>query len=184
MLVQPLCTVLISSAAGLRQAMRLAAALSFACCALRLLPGYLAADTRRSPWARAALHAAQILNAAAGPLIMSSCSHVAAVWFPPERRATATAVAYLGGNVGSAVGFALGPLVIANVARRVQRLMELDARIQECGDRCGQCCTLDHPVRYCNCPSVNMPEHPTAEPRGRDPVATRSPSTPNGLRRF
>ena len=35
-----------------------------------------------------------MLNAAAGPLIMGSCSQLSATWFAPENRATATAVAY------------------------------------------------------------------------------------------
>ena len=33
---------------------------------------------------------------------------VSAVWFAPEHRATATAVAYMGGNLGSMIGFVFG----------------------------------------------------------------------------
>ena len=37
-----------------------------------------------------------------------SCSMLSAIWFKPEHRATATAVAYMGGNLGSGLGFLLG----------------------------------------------------------------------------
>ena len=39
---------------------------------------------------------------------MASPSRVAAVWFPPEHRTIATGIVYLGGTVGSAVGYLLG----------------------------------------------------------------------------
>lgn len=58
---------------------------------------------------------------------MGSCSMLSAVWFPPHHRATATAVAYCGGSIGGAVGFALGPLVIANSAANVDRLLVIEA---------------------------------------------------------
>jgi nitrate/nitrite transporter NarK len=120
-LVQPFATSLLSQPNGLRRTMRLVAVLTFGCCAVRLVPSLLTAKQRRSVGAHWVLHAAQALNAAAGPLIMGSCSHLSATWFPPEQRATATAVAYCGGNIGATLGFALGPLVIADVATNTER---------------------------------------------------------------
>jgi MFS family permease len=51
----------------------------------------------------------QILNAAAGPLVMATPSLLASVWFPDHERTTATAIAVLANGVGTAVGFLLGP---------------------------------------------------------------------------
>jgi FLVCR family MFS transporter len=83
----------------------------FTACAIRSLPCLLPPSQRRSPSAQLLLHAGQIVNAAVGPIVMSSPSLLSARWFPPHRRATATSVAYLGGNLGGAVGFLLGPCV-------------------------------------------------------------------------
>ena len=52
---------------------------------------------------------------------------ISAVWFPPQHRATATAVAYCGGSIGGALGFALGPLVIADSASHVEKLLVVEA---------------------------------------------------------
>eukprot|EP00966_Prymnesium_polylepis_P292163 6747078-Prymnesium_polylepis.1 len=69
---------------------------------------------------------AQALNAAAGPLVMGSCSMLSALWFPPETRATATAVAYSGGNIGQLIGFAFGPLIVQDKADGVAWLLAVE----------------------------------------------------------
>jgi len=58
--------------------------------------------------------------------IMGSCSMLSAVWFPPQHRATATAVAYCGGSIGGALGFALGPLVVKNSSSNVETLLVIE----------------------------------------------------------
>ena len=123
LLVQPFGTALLATANGVERAMQISAMLMFGCCALRMLPSLASEGWRRSPAALALVHSAQILNAAAGPLLMSGPSTVSARWFPPEHRGIATALAYCGGNVGSVTTFLLGPLIIANRATRVPLLL-------------------------------------------------------------
>ena len=126
--VQPFATALLARRAGIERAMRLSAALMLACCALRLLPSLLHADWRQrhQRLVLGAAHVAQILNAAAGPLLMSGPTTVSARWFAPAHRGLATAVAYCGGNVGSLATFGLGPLLIANDASKVPRLLAVE----------------------------------------------------------
>lgn len=50
------------------------------------------------------LLAGQTLNGMAGPLISNAPPQLAAVWFPVEHRATATAIAWAAQSVGVAVG--------------------------------------------------------------------------------
>ncbi len=118
----PVCPVvasLLRRPAGLNRAMRTGAFMCFFACALRSIPCVLSPALRRSRSGQLLLHAGQIINAAAGPVVMSSPSLLSAVWFPPHRRATATSLAYLGGNLGGAVGFLLGPYIIADCADNV-----------------------------------------------------------------
>jgi hypothetical protein len=67
--------------------MRVAALLGLACTALRLLPSLLSlADRRAHPSATAAvISAAQLLNAAACPYVMSACTCLSEEYFPPNR---------------------------------------------------------------------------------------------------
>ena len=51
------------------------------------------------------LHAAQILNAAAGPFVMSTVSQCSALWFGINERAKATSIAIFSNNLGAAIGF-------------------------------------------------------------------------------
>jgi MFS family permease len=53
----------------------------------------------------------------AGPSLLS------ATWFPVEQRTTATAIAYLGGSLGSALGFLLGPYLTDSDPQRVAVLL-------------------------------------------------------------
>ena len=85
-IVQPWATALLSRPNGLRRSMWLAAILSLTCCALRLLPSFFRPTVRKQALSRAILCVAQALNAAAGPLLMGSCSMLSALWFPPESR--------------------------------------------------------------------------------------------------
>ena len=122
-LALPFATRLLSEPGGLRLSLRVAAALELSCCVVRLLPSWLPLSDSLAWYL---LSGAQLLNAFAGPLMMGSCSMCSATWFPPKHRATATAVAYCGGNCGAMLGFALGPLVIKNQAANVPRLLELE----------------------------------------------------------
>ncbi len=54
-----------------------------------------------SPASTALIHASFILNAAAGPAAMAVPSKLAEVWFPPQERTLATAIAALGNQSGT-----------------------------------------------------------------------------------
>eukprot|EP00048_Salpingoeca_helianthica_P019895 m.246035 g.246035 ORF g.246035 m.246035 type:complete len:468 (-) comp40654_c0_seq1:22-1425(-) len=107
--VVPVVSWYLTRPSGLAHAMLLGAALCALSCALRLVPCFLSESARSNTHVWLFLHFGQILNAAAGPIVMAAPSLLSATWFAVEQRTTATAVAYLGGNLGSAVGFLLGP---------------------------------------------------------------------------
>jgi MFS family permease len=52
----------------------------------------------------------------AGPLVMAAPPLLSAQWFPDRERTTATAIASLANNFGSAGGFLLGPLLVKEAA--------------------------------------------------------------------
>jgi len=55
---------------------------------------------------------AQGLHGAAGPVIMNAPPQLAAMWFPPTQRATATAIAWSAQAFGVAIGYYLGPVLV------------------------------------------------------------------------
>jgi len=59
------------------------------------------------------IHLAQILNAAVGPFVMASSSKISANWFAAKERTTSTAIATMSNYVGTAVGFLIGPYIVA-----------------------------------------------------------------------
>jgi MFS transporter, FLVCR family, feline leukemia virus subgroup C receptor-related protein len=63
----------------------------------------------------------QIANAVVAPIVNSTPSMLATVWFPPEERAIATAVAFLAQFLGTAVAFLLGFVVNStdDIAKRI-----------------------------------------------------------------
>jgi hypothetical protein len=125
---QPVATALLSTSQsdglGLRASMLAAGTLSLLCAALRLLPSILSDQRRRSysTLTASVLSLAQLLNAAAGPLLMSGCSTLAETYFPPNRRGTATALAYSGGNGGQLLAFVIGPATLDDRAANVSYL--------------------------------------------------------------
>ncbi|XP_071101827.1 solute carrier family 49 member 4 homolog [Haliotis cracherodii] len=54
----------------------------------------------------------QLLNGAAGPVAMGGIAKLASVWFPPEERATATAIGYVIQGLGIGLTFVIGPQVV------------------------------------------------------------------------
>ena len=53
-------------------------------------------------------HAGHIFNGMAGPVMYTAGPVISALWFPPEQRATATAISTVAGFGGNAVCFLLG----------------------------------------------------------------------------
>uniref|UniRef100_A0A668S9B5 Solute carrier family 49 member 4 n=1 Tax=Oreochromis aureus TaxID=47969 RepID=A0A668S9B5_OREAU len=64
------------------------------------------------PLRRWLIHGGQLLNGLAGPTMMSAGPYLSTTWFPPDQRATATAVASLFAYLGSAASFIVGPLIV------------------------------------------------------------------------
>lgn len=95
---------------GIRCSMRICGVLTFACCLMRWLPCVLlatASSRKRWLWV---LHVGSWLNAFVGAFYSTACTTLSATYFPPHQRTTATAVGYMGGNLGMLLGYALGAL--------------------------------------------------------------------------
>eukprot|EP00095_Tigriopus_kingsejongensis_P002575 maker-scaffold274_size229011-snap-gene-1.27 protein:Tk02575 transcript:maker-scaffold274_size229011-snap-gene-1.27-mRNA-1 annotation:"hypothetical protein DAPPUDRAFT_102163" len=54
-------------------------------------------------------HICAILNGISGVTVMSAPPVISAMWFPPNERATATAIAQVGNQMGTGVAYVLGP---------------------------------------------------------------------------
>ena len=79
---------------------------SFLCVVLRLCAGTVIRSlTTQAPYAEILAHTGQIINAAAGPLVMATPSKLSEQWFPPHQRNIATAIGVMSNFVGSGVGF-------------------------------------------------------------------------------
>ena len=108
-------TFYVSSArGGLRKIVLCSSTLCLVAMLLRCVPNLLwspSSDAFRTNaiWF---LHAAQILNAAAGPFVMSTVSQCSCLWFGVNERARATSVAIFSNNLGAAVGFLQIPAMV------------------------------------------------------------------------
>ena len=58
------------------------------------------------------IHTGQFLNDLAAPVAMGAPPLVSSTWFPPNQRATATAISSLMSYVGISVSFGVGPFVL------------------------------------------------------------------------
>lgn len=58
------------------------------------------------------IHTGQFLNDLAAPVAMGAPPLVSSTWFPPNQRATATAIASLTSYVGISISFGVGPFVL------------------------------------------------------------------------
>lgn len=61
---------------------------------------------------RRLIHAGQLMNGFAGPTAMNAGPFLSTTWFPPDERATATAIASMLNYLGGAGAFLIGPLVV------------------------------------------------------------------------
>lgn len=60
----------------------------------------------------------------AGPVIMNAPPQLAALWFPPHQRATATAVGWGASCIGISIGYVVGP-TLAPTPDRIPDLMRV-----------------------------------------------------------
>lgn len=58
------------------------------------------------------IHTGQFLNDLAAPVAMGAPPLVSSTWFPPNQRATATAISSLTSYVGISISFGVGPFVL------------------------------------------------------------------------
>eukprot|EP01043_Picozoa_sp_COSAG02_P057517 COSAG02_NODE_6997_length_3236_cov_43.132930_2_plen_483_part_00 len=119
----PFVSWLLMQKNGLQKCMRLNACLCFIACAVRCIPCLVSAESRKQhQWLLLLLHAGQILNGTAGPVLIAAPSRLSALWFPPHQRTTVTAVANAS-FVGAAIGFFLCPAVLNNNPDNVPHLL-------------------------------------------------------------
>lgn len=90
---------------GLKLTVVLGSSLVAAGAFVRCIPFFGGAAMRHAAYAIYFLHVGQCLNGLAGPMVMAAPSFVSAVWFPPRERTWATALGFLGNNLGPALGF-------------------------------------------------------------------------------
>ncbi|XP_072326035.1 solute carrier family 49 member 4 isoform X1 [Scyliorhinus torazame] len=58
------------------------------------------------------IHTGQLLNGFAGPVVINAPPFLSTTWFPPDQRATATAIATLFNYFGAACAFLVGPMIV------------------------------------------------------------------------
>ena len=92
---------------------------------VRVVPSLLGAEG--SGWAVYCLHAGQILNGMAGPMMSTTPSAMSAAWFPPDQRAIATSIAYTPAIFGPGVGFFLAQFV--TTSQSFQLLLYVQAAV-------------------------------------------------------
>eukprot|EP00730_Choanoeca_flexa_P010314 TRINITY_DN17455_c0_g1_i1.p1 TRINITY_DN17455_c0_g1~~TRINITY_DN17455_c0_g1_i1.p1 ORF type:complete len:475 (+),score=68.02 TRINITY_DN17455_c0_g1_i1:49-1473(+) len=107
-------TWLLTTRNGLSSSVKLAAIMCFLAAILRCLPIVLSSDqlVRQHNLVIVVIHVAQIINAAAAPMVIASPSYLSLLWFPDRQRNLATAVANVASALGRAIGFYLGPAVV------------------------------------------------------------------------
>lgn len=64
---------------------------------------------------RSVANAGQIFIGMAGPILMSGPPSVSVVWFPPNQRTTATAIASTAAGLGVALSFLIGPAIVSEI---------------------------------------------------------------------
>eukprot|EP00656_Telonema_subtile_P009789 TRINITY_DN14624_c0_g1_i1.p1 TRINITY_DN14624_c0_g1~~TRINITY_DN14624_c0_g1_i1.p1 ORF type:complete len:377 (-),score=54.60 TRINITY_DN14624_c0_g1_i1:109-1239(-) len=127
--------------------MLIGALLCFSGSLVRCVPSLMNEEARKKWPAIAMLHVGQILNAAAGPMVMGPVSRLSVIWFPEHQRTTGTAIAQTANGMGSCIGFLLGPFLVPNVAHasRMKALLFVEL------------CMAAVPLA---CALIHFPEHP------------------------
>ncbi|XP_059142167.1 solute carrier family 49 member 4 homolog [Physella acuta] len=90
---------------GLRFPMVLCCGLMFLGTGLRCIP----CDVKTAKWL---INAGQFINGIAGTVPISGPALLSGLWFPPNQRATATALSTVLGYLGACVSFIVGPMLV------------------------------------------------------------------------
>lgn len=120
----PLSVKLMESGSGVKRISVLSAALQAGAMISRLFAVWAGQPTAK--WSIVVVYVAQFTVGAVGPLVMAVPPLLSAQWFPPKERATATAIASLANNFGSAVGFILGIYTVVRPSQ-IPRLLYIHA---------------------------------------------------------
>ncbi|CAG5119007.1 unnamed protein product, partial [Candidula unifasciata] len=90
---------------GMRMAMIFCCSFMFVGAGFRCIPG----DVNTATWF---IRIGQFLNGVAGTVPMSGPALLSGLWFPPNQRATATAISTVAGYLGASISFVIGPLLV------------------------------------------------------------------------
>ncbi|BFZ22822.1 hypothetical protein BsWGS_25861 [Bradybaena similaris] len=90
---------------GMRIAMIVACGFMFLGTGCRCIPS----DVTTATWL---IRTGQFLNGMAGTIPNSAPALLSALWFPPNQRASATAISTVAGYMGASVSFVIGPLLV------------------------------------------------------------------------
>ena len=112
----PLAYILMNTRCGLRRCIVVLSITSFTATLIRIIPLIILSPS--NPHFRSIsvifLHIGQIVNAACGPMSMAPVSQISCLWFAPHERTRATTVAIFATNLGSTIGFVIGPFIVSS----------------------------------------------------------------------
>ena len=100
---------------GLRRSVLLAGMFCAVGASLRMVPGFMSRESRAENmgWMVWFLHAGQIVNALAAPLLLACPSKLSVVWFADSERSLATALATISNGFGIGLAYLVFPIVFA-----------------------------------------------------------------------
>ena len=100
---------------GLRRSVLLAGLFCAVGATIRMVPSLLSSEVRQDNmgWMVWLLHAGQIVNALAGPLLLACPSKLSVNWFADSERSLATAVATISNGFGIGLAYLVFPIVFA-----------------------------------------------------------------------
>ena len=104
---------------GLRRSVLLAGLLCAVGASIRMVPSFLSISTREDnmTWMVWLLHAGQIVNSLAAPLLLACPSKLSVMWFADSERSLATALATISNGFGIGLAYLVFPVVFAGRSR-------------------------------------------------------------------
>jgi len=97
-------------------------------CALLIVAGAICrCITDQDPDVTWLAHTGNIMTGFAGPVALSGGATVSALWFPPNQRATATAIGSIAGFAGASLCYVIGPQMVDAPPNMVQDGLSLKA---------------------------------------------------------
>jgi FLVCR family MFS transporter len=103
---------LLTTPNGMQRSVQVGVAFSLLSAAVRVPAAMAGPSFRASPWCNALMQLGGAFCGIAGPFTQGSPSRFSAIWFPPEERTRATAIAFLGTYIGSAASYVISPALV------------------------------------------------------------------------